>query len=55
LISLAFDKSQLGQQVDAELKLDLLRNKLQSSEDSPILADFDEDGFLAAMHKEHSV
>ena len=46
MISLTVDKSQLGRQVDAELKLDLLRNKLQLSEDSPI---------LAAMHKEHSV
>jgi hypothetical protein len=50
-----FEQVRLGRQVDAELKLELLRNKLQAGENSPILADFDEDGFLAAMHKQHSL
>jgi antitoxin ParD1/3/4 len=36
-----------------ETKLQALRQKLQAGEDSPIVANFDGDVFLKAMHTKH--
>jgi antitoxin ParD1/3/4 len=37
-----------------DLKLKVLRTKLQAGEDSPIVEDFDEEQFLASMHKKYN-
>ncbi len=36
-----------------EIKLQALREKLQAGEDSPIVENFDDDQFIASMHKKH--
>jgi len=36
-----------------EIKLQALREKLQTGEESPIVENFDGDQFVAAMHKKH--
>lgn len=36
-----------------EAKLQALRDRLKSGEDSPLVDDFDSDQFLARMHKKH--
>ena len=36
-----------------EAKLQALRDRLKSGEDSPLVDDFDSDRFLARMHKKH--
>ena len=36
-----------------EIKLQALREKLQTGEDSPIVENFDGDQFIASMHKKH--
>jgi len=36
-----------------EAKLQVLRRKLQAGESSPLVENFDEEEFLAALHKKH--
>ena len=36
-----------------EIKLQALREKLQSGEDSPIVENFDGEHFIAELHKKH--
>jgi len=36
-----------------EAKLQALRLKLQTGEDSPVVENFDGDSFIAAMHEKH--
>ena len=37
-----------------EAKLQALRARLQSGEDSPVVEDFDEEQFIAALHEKHT-
>jgi antitoxin ParD1/3/4 len=37
-----------------DFKLKVFRNKLQAAEDSPMVEDFDEEQFLASMHKKYN-
>ncbi|MCK9604979.1 MAG: type II toxin-antitoxin system ParD family antitoxin [Methylomonas sp.] len=39
---------------EEDLKLQVLRAKLQAGEDSPLQEDFDEEQFLVSMRKKHS-
>lgn len=36
-----------------EIKLELLRDKLESAEQSPVVADFSGEDFLKKMHQKH--
>ena len=38
---------------DDETKLQLLRDKLQAGEDSPIVENFDRNQFISTLHKKH--
>ncbi|MEA3303570.1 MAG: type II toxin-antitoxin system ParD family antitoxin [Pseudomonadota bacterium] len=38
---------------DDETKLQLLREKLQAGEDSPIVENFDSNRFISSLHKKH--
>ncbi len=37
-----------------EAKLQALRAKLQAGEDSPVVEDFDDEQFIAALHEKHT-